>query len=80
MTCTMYRGAYIRHNPEDGCCPKGGKRAPFIPSEVLKYFIRGLLIELRSFQGRLIMPRKKEQKVSYAAGFRQLLGIIKDAG
>jgi hypothetical protein len=40
-----------------------------MPSEVLKYFIGGHLVELWPFQGLLIMPRKKEQKVSYAAGF-----------
>jgi hypothetical protein len=38
------------------------------------------LVDLWSFQALLIMLRKKEQKVSYDAGFRQLLGIIKDAG
>jgi hypothetical protein len=40
-----------------------------MPSEVLKYFIGGLLVGLWPFQAFLIMPRKKEQKVSYAAGF-----------
>ena len=59
----------MRHNPRGVCCPKWGKRAPFIASEVLKYFVGGLLVELLSFRGLLIMPRKKEQKVSYAAGF-----------
>jgi len=39
MTCAIYRGAYMRHNPWSVCCPKCGKQAPFMPSEVLKHFI-----------------------------------------
>jgi hypothetical protein len=48
ITCAIYRGAYIRHNPGRICYPKYGKQTPFIPSEGLKNLIGGLLIDLRS--------------------------------
>src|SRR5215470_10866340 len=48
ITCAIYRGACIRHNPGGICSPKYGKQTPFIPSEVRKNLIGGLLPELYS--------------------------------
>jgi hypothetical protein len=48
MTCSMCRGAYARHNPGTVYDSKYGKQTPFIPSEVRKNLIGGLLIDLWS--------------------------------
>jgi hypothetical protein len=48
MTCAIYRGAYTRHNLGSVCYPRWRKQTPFIPSEVLKNRIGGLLIDLCS--------------------------------
>src|SRR2546430_9477339 len=48
MTCAMYRGASMRHNPGGVCYSQCGKQSRFIPSEVLKNLIGGLLIDLCS--------------------------------
>jgi hypothetical protein len=45
-----------------------------MPSEVLKYFIGGLLVGLWPFQAFLIMPRKKEQKSAMLLDFDSYLG------
>ena len=47
-TCAIHRGIYTRHNLGSVCDPKCGKQTSFIPSEVLKNLIGGLLIDLCS--------------------------------
>ena len=49
LTCAVYRGVDIRHNPGGICSPKCGKQTPFIPSEARKNLIGGLFPELPSF-------------------------------
>jgi hypothetical protein len=75
ITCPIYRGAYIRHNPGGICSPKCGKQTPFIPSEVRKNFIGGLLPDLYSLS---MAPDYAAQKRAKSQRYHRIAAVTQD--
>src|SRR5262245_18234287 len=75
ITCASYRGAYIRHNPGSICYPKCGKQTPFIPSEVRKNLIGGLLLDLYSLS---MAPDYAAQKRAKSQRYHRIAAVTQD--
>jgi hypothetical protein len=75
LTCAIYRGAYIRHNPGGICYPKYGKQTPFIPSEVRKSLIGGLLPDLYSIS---MAPDYAAQKSAKSQRYHRIAAVTQD--
>ena len=75
ITCAIYRRAYIRHNPRGICYPKCGKQTPFIPLEVRKNLIGGLLPDLYS---RSMAPDSAVQKRAKSQRYHRIAAVTQD--
>src|SRR5262249_39051406 len=70
-----HRGAYIRHNPGGICYPKCGKQTPFIPSEVRKNLIGGLLPGLYSLS---MAPDYAAQRRAKSQRYHRIAAVTQD--